>query len=46
MWTRGHLDFLFPFSEGMRYATAVFKEIDFESLRDRGDFQALMRPKG
>ena len=34
------------FSEGMRYETPVFKEIDFESLRDRADYQALMRPKG
>jgi tetratricopeptide (TPR) repeat protein len=34
------------FSEGKRYFPSVFREMDLESLRDRADYQALMRPKG
>jgi hypothetical protein len=34
------------FSEGKRFHPLVFREIDLECLRDRPDYQALMRPKG
>mgnify|MGYP001819036676 CR=1 FL=1 len=34
------------FEGGKRYHPWVFREMDLESLRNRPDYQALMRPKG
>ena len=34
------------FSRGLRYWDPIHREMDFESLRERPDYQALMRTKG
>ena len=34
------------FSRGLRYWDTIHREMDFESLRERTDYQALMRPRG
>ncbi len=33
-------------ASGLRHGDSIHREMDFESLRDRMDYQALVRPKG